>query len=128
MSKTKEVLDVSMQTRVDMRQLAGIARFYNVKSESPPRSKSELVRSAVKDLHSILERNGLLVPVLTHKDAAEILRKLGINRIEQDNKAAYLDRVKIEGTFAREAERAAQGTDISDAATQALQLLDAGGS
>lgn len=120
----------SLQTRVDIRKVAALGRFYSIKSQYPPRSKSELIRMIVDDFHDLLEENGMLVPVLTTTEGKRMLMKQGISRSGEVNRSMpqFLKQVRMEAGFAREAGGDVEGeVDMGDAATEALQRIEEGG-
>ena len=73
-----QVTTVVVETRCDLRTVAAIARYYNEHTREPIRSRSNILRMALEDFHNALEKNKLLIPILTQEEAKGILSELGI--------------------------------------------------
>lgn len=106
-----------VQTRVDIRVLAGLAQYAADQGRSPKSvsefSKSSLVRTSLELLHDSLQIQGILKPFETSADALGLLMELGYKMENSVNKEMI--KAAIDGESYQ---------DIKKESFQAVELLN----
>jgi hypothetical protein len=75
-----------LETRLDLRVVAGLARYYIEQHGADIRNKSELLRRIIGDYHDYLQMKAGLIPVEGTAQAVEILEALGLSYKSKGNR------------------------------------------
>lgn len=70
----------SIRARIDIRQVAALAKFYSTQLKTVV-SRNSIVSMAIADFHDFLAQSNLLSPVETLNDAVELLNLLGLTSV-----------------------------------------------
>ena len=75
-----------LETRLDLRIVAALARYYMEQHGRDIRKKSELLRTIINDYHDYLHERAGLLPVSSTAQAMEILENLGLSYNSKGNR------------------------------------------